>query len=433
MACRGSGVRVPPAPLRTAAGSPNSRRPRLPEMIGAVEATTRARPARRGPVLREEERVTPLELFFDLVFVLAITQCTALMAKNPSWQGIARGLLVLGLLWWCWVGYAWLTSVVDPEEGAVRIAIFASMAALLVAALAVPHAFNDRGLVFAVAYGFARYAQVVLLYIASRENPSLRHSVITGLSFSTAISIGLLVVASQTDGAMQGALWALALALDMAGPLFFGVEGWTLVPGHFAERHGLIVLIAIGESIVAVGAGANTEIDAGMITAAVLGVAVAAVLWWLYFDVVAVVAGRRLARLPPGREQNAMARDSYSFLQFPLVAGIVLVAFGMKKTLAHVAPPLDIVPATAMFGGMALYLLAHVAFRFRNLHTVNKQRLATAALLVALLPLVVKIDALVALALLGALLVSLIAYEAIRFADARDRIRHELAREPAGD
>src|SRR3954471_4398316 len=328
MACRGSGVRVPPAPLRTASGSPNSRRPRPPEMIGAVEATTRARPARRGPVLREEERVTPLELFFDLVFVLAITQCTALMAHNPTWEGLARGLLVLGVLWWCWVGYAWLTSVVDPEEGLVRIAIFASMAALLVAALAVPHAFNHTGLIFAISYGFARYAQVVLLYIASRENPSLRHSVVTGLSFSTAISIGLLVVASQTDGATQGALWALALALDMAGPLLFGVEGWTLVPGHFAERHGLIVLIAIGESIVAVGAGATAEVDAGVIAAAVLGVVVAAALWWLYFDVVVIVATRRLARAPVGRVQNSMARDSYSYLHLPMVAGIVLVALG---------------------------------------------------------------------------------------------------------
>jgi low temperature requirement protein LtrA len=381
-------------------------------------------------VLREEERVTPLELFFDLVFVLAITQCTALMAANPTWEGLARGLLVLGVLWWCWVGYAWLTSVVDPEEGLVRIAMFASMAALLVAALAVPHAFNDTGLIFAISYGFARYAQVILLYIAGRENPNLRHSVITGLSFSTAIGTTLLVVASQTDGAMQGALWATALALDMAGPLFFGVEGWMLVPGHFAERHGLILLIAIGESIVAVGAGATAELDIGVITAAVLGVAVAAAFWWLYFDVVAVVAARKLARTPVGREQNSMARDSYSFLHFPMIAGIILVALGMKKTLEHVDHHLEIVPATAMFGGMALYLLAHVAFRYRNLHTFNSQRLFTAILLFALLPLVVEIDAIVALALLAAVLVILISYETIRFADARDRIRHELARQP---
>jgi low temperature requirement protein LtrA len=397
-----------------------------------VEAATDVRPPRLRAVLRgDEERVTPLELFFDLVFVLAITQSTALMAANPSWEGLARGLLVLGVLWWCWVGYAWLTSVVDPEEGAVRIAIFASMAALLVAALAVPHAFNDTGLIFAISYGFARYAQIVLLYIAGRDNANLRHSVITGLTASSTVGVGLLVVASQTDGATQGALWAVALALDMAGPLFSGVEGWTLVPGHFAERHGLIVLIALGESVVAVGAGAAAHVDLGVIAAAILGTAVAAAVWWLYFDVVAGVAARKLARLPAGREQNAMARDSYSFLHLPMVAGIVLIALGMKKTLGHVDHHLDIVPATAMFGGTALYLLAHVAFRYRNLNTINRQRLLTAALLVALLPLVVRVDALVALAILACLLVALISYEAIRFAAARDRIRHEPAREPA--
>jgi low temperature requirement protein LtrA len=383
-------------------------------------------------VLREEERVTPLELFFDLVFVLAITQCTALMAAHTSWAGLARGLLALGVLWWCWVGYAWLTSVVDPEEGGVRIAIFAAMAAILVAALAVPHAFENTGLVFAIFYGFARLAQVVLLYIAGRENENLRHSVVIGILGSTIIGVSLLLVASQLDGLAQGALWALALTLDMAGPLFFGVEGWMLVPGHFAERHGLILLIAIGESIVAIGAGAHAELDAGLITGAVLGVAVAAALWWLYFDVVVIVATRRLARAPAGRVQNAMARDSYSFLHLPMVAGIVLVALGMKKTLAHVDHHLDVVPATALFGGMAVYLLAHVAFRWRNLHTVNRQRLLIAALLIALIPLVVAIEALVAVALLAAILVVLIAYEAIRFADARDRIRHELAREPIG-
>src|SRR3954453_21477859 len=160
MACRGSGVRVPPAPLRTASGSPNSRRPRPPEMIRAVEATTRARPARRGPVLREEERVTPLELFFDLVFVLALTQCTALMAKNPTWEGLFQGVLILGVLWWAWVGYAWLTSVVNPEEGAVRFAMFGAMAGLLVTALCVPDAFGDRAFLFACAYGIVRLAQV---------------------------------------------------------------------------------------------------------------------------------------------------------------------------------------------------------------------------------------------------------------------------------
>src|SRR4051812_259100 len=157
------------------------------------------------------------------------------MAAEPSWGGLARGLLVLGMLWWCWVGYAWLTSTVDPEEGAVRIAMFAAMAAILVTALAVPHAFGDSALVFAIAYALARYAQIVLLYIAGGETPGLRHSVTIGLLGSTTISMALLIIGSQLDLGGQTALWALAIALDMAGPLLFGVEGWVLVPGHFAE------------------------------------------------------------------------------------------------------------------------------------------------------------------------------------------------------
>ncbi len=244
--------------------------------------------------------MTPLELFFDLVFVLAITQCTALMASQPTWEGLAKGLLVLGVLWWAWVGYAWLTSVVDPEEGGVQLAMFAAMAALLVAALSVPHAFDNLALLFACAYGIVRAGQIALFTIASRADPSLRHSVV-GLAGSTAIGIALLLAASATDGILQGALWALALLLDMGGPYLFGAEGWKLVPGHFAERHGLIVIIALGESIVAIGVGSKTGVDTGVVVAAVLGMAVAGALWWLYFDVVALVAARRLANATEGQ------------------------------------------------------------------------------------------------------------------------------------
>ena len=282
---------------------------------------------------------------------------------------------MLGVLWWSWVGYAWLTSVVDPEEGAVRLSMFAAMAALLVAALCVPGAFGDEALLFACAYAVVRAGQIALFLLASRDDPGLRSSVV-GLAGSSAIGVGLLLVASGTDGALQGALWALALALDMGGPYLFGSEGWKLVPGHFAERHGLIVIIALGESIVAIGVGAELGVDAGVVVAATLGVAVAAALWWLYFDVVALVAERRLARAAVGREQNELARDSYSYLHFPMVAGIVLLALGLKKTLGDVGDPLDAVPATAMLGGTAVYLLAHVAFRLRNVRTLNRQRLS---------------------------------------------------------
>jgi low temperature requirement protein LtrA len=386
---------------------------------------------RLSAVMRSEERVTPLELFFDLVFVLAITQCTAVMAHEPTWAGLAQGLLVLGVLWWAWVGYAWLTSVVDPEEGVVRLTIFAAMAGLLVVALCVPHAFGDLGLLFACAYGVVRAAHIVLFVIASRGDPGLRHAV-WGLAVSTAAGLSLLVAASAADGALQGAAWALALGLDMAGPLFIDASGWRLAPHHFAERHGLIVIIALGESIVAIGVGAESAVDAGVVAAAVLGMVVAAALWWLYFDIVALVAERRLTNASEGRERNEIARDSFSFLHFPMVAGIVLVALGLKKTLGHVEDPLKLVPAFAMLGGTAIYLLAHVAFRWRNVHRLSSQRILVAVALVVLLPLAVEIAALATLGILAAVLAALIVYEKLHFAELRDRLRHQLTTDAAG-
>jgi low temperature requirement protein LtrA len=383
-------------------------------------------------VLRSEDRVMPLELFFDLVFVLAITQCTALMADNPTWTGLAQGLLVLGVLWWSWVAYSWLTSVVNPEEGVVRFAIFGAMAALLVAALCVPQAFGDLALLFACSYGVVRGGQIVLFTVASRDDPALRRSV-AGLAGGTALGVGLLVGASFADGALQGALWVLALLLDMGEPFLFGAEGWKLVPGHFAERHGLIVIIALGESIVAIGVGAEFGVDAGVVVAAVLGIAVAGALWWLYFDIVALVAERRLLKAVEGRERNEIARDSFSYLHFPMVAGIVLVALGLKKTLEHVGDPLELVPAVAALGGTALYLAAHVAFRWRNVHRFSIQRLLSALLLLAFVPAALELPALATLAVLAVVLAALIAYETAHFAELRDRLRHQLAREGVAD
>jgi low temperature requirement protein LtrA len=373
--------------------------------------------------MREGEQVTPLELFFDLVFVLALTQCTTLIARTPTWEGMLKGLLVLGMLWWSWTGYAWLTSVVDPEEGAVRLAMFAAMAAFLVCALCVPGAFGAEALLFACAYAAVRGAHIVLFLLASREDAGLRQSVI-GLAVSTAIGVGLLLAAAFTSGALQLGLWGLALLLDTGGPFLFGADGWKLVPGHFAERHGAILIIALGESIVAIGIGSRPTIGTGVVIAAVLGVVIAAALWWAYFDVVAIVAARRLARAPEGRERNEIARDSYSYLHFPMIAGIALIAVGMKLTIEHVDDPLRLVPAAALLGGAAIYLLAHVAFRLRNMHTLSTRRLVCAFVLLSLLPAGAALPALITLGMLAALLSLLIAYEALRYADVRERVRH---------
>ena len=386
---------------------------------------TQARNRRFSAVKREGERVTPLELFFDLVFVLAITQCTALMSENPTWSGLIQGLLVLGVLWWAWAAYAWLTSVVDPEEGAVRFAMFAAMAGFLIAALATPQAFGDLALPFALAYGAVRVAHIALFVLASRDDPGLRHSV-AGLAVSSAIGVGLLIGASFLNGLPQGALWLLALTLDMAGPLFFiDAAGWRLEPGHFAERHGLIIIIALGESIVAIGVGAHAHLTWGIAAAAVLGVAISAALWWMYFDIVALVSRRRLINAPEGLVRNTLARDSYSYIHLLMVAGIVLAALGLKTTLGHVDDPLHTIPAFALLGGVATYLLGLVAFRIRHVHTINRQRLGMAVLLIALLPLATHIPALITLMLVTVLLAAVIAYETKIYGEGRGRVRHE--------
>jgi low temperature requirement protein LtrA len=322
------------------------------------------------------------------------------------------------------VGYAWLTSTVNPEEGSVRLVMFAAMGAALVASLCVPGAFGETALLFACAYAVVRLAHIGLYTVASRGDANLRRSVVA-LGVSTGVGVSLLVVASATDGALQAGLWALALGLDAAGPFFFGVEGWRLVPEHFAERHGLILLIAIGESLVALSVGAEGHVDAGVVAAAAVGVAVAAALWWLYFDVVALFAARHLARAAEGRERNAMARDSYSYLHYPMIAGVVLLALGAKKTLEHVGDELTAPTATALLGGAALYLLGHLAFRLRNVGTLNRPRSVGVVVLLGLIPVATHVPALVALCLLAAVLAAIVVYEAVRYAEARDRVRHE--------
>jgi low temperature requirement protein LtrA len=389
-----------------------------------MATATRTRAPRLSAVLREGERVMPLELFFDLVFVLAITQCTSLMSEHPTWSGLAQGILVLGVLWWSWVGYAWLTSVVDPEEGAVRFAIFAAMASYLIAAIAIPDAFGSLGLEFALAYGAVRFAQVALLLVAGRDDPGLHHSA-AGLAISTTIGVSLLIGASFLDGLAQGALWFLALALDMGGPMFIDSSGWRLVPGHFAERHGLIIIIALGESIVAIGVGAHAHLTWGIAAAAVLGIALSAALWWMYFDVVALVSRRRLISAEEGRIRNELARDSYSYLHFPMVAGIVLVALGLKTTLGHIGDSLETVAAFALIGGVSVYMLGLVAFRYRHVRTINRQRLAMAILLFALLPAAAHMPALVTLAILTTVLATIIAFETRSYGEGRERVRHE--------
>jgi low temperature requirement protein LtrA len=370
-----------------------------------------------------ERRVTPLELFFDLVFVFALTQVTGFLADHLTWVGMLQGAALLVVLWWAWGGYSWLTNAVPAEDVIpARLVILTAMAAMLVASLAVPGAFGEYGVLFGSAYFVVRLLHVVLSVLATRSTPET-HQAFLLLAPGFLAAPVLLIPAGFVDGFAQGAFWAVALAIDLGVSFVRGVSGFRVHAGHFVERYGLIIIIALGESIVAIGVGAaGLEIGAGVVVAAVFGVALAAALWWAYFDFVMLVAERRLSAAK-GEERARLARDAFSYLHLPMVAGIVLVALGIKKTLAHVGDPLGTIPAVALCGGVALYLLGHNAFRLRGIGSVSVPRLVVTVLCCALIPVAVSAPSLLTLAILAVLLCALAAFETMRAREFRRELR----------
>jgi low temperature requirement protein LtrA len=372
---------------------------------------------------QREERVTPLELFFDLVFVFAITQVTTLLSRDPTWGGLQRGLVVLAALWWAWAAYAWLTNTLNPEEGLVRIAMFVVMGAMLVCALTVPEAFGAHGVIFGVAYLVVRAMHIALYSLAARGDPDLLGAILR-MTPSSTISGFLILGAAFLEGNERTTLWILALAIDYLGVLVGRGSGWRLSPGHFVERHGLVVIIAIGESIVALGVSASGEpLTTGVISTALVGMTIATSLWWTYFDWVAIVLENRL-RAATGTAQTTLARDAFSYLHFVMVAGIVLFAMSLKKSLTHYDAHLAAVPATALCAGLGAYVLAHVLLRYRLSRTIGHGRPAAFLALMVLWPFAGHMPALAALSFAAAIFVGLIAYEAIRYRETRAYIRH---------
>ena len=386
----------------------------------------------------ESHRVTTLELFFDLVFVFALTQVTALMADDPTARGLGRGLVLLALLWFGWTSYAWLGNQAQADEGLLRLAMVVTMGALFVVALTIPESFVDGpgGLfgpfVLAACYATVRIAHLGIYLVAAGDDSGLRRQLFV-TAIPTAVACLLLVAGGAAGAPWQSLLWVLALVVDYSGVFLSGTEGWRVYSAaHFAERHGLIVIVAIGESVVAVGAGvADEPVTGAVVLAALLALGVSLALWWVYFDVVALVAEGVLAKLD-GEPRTRLARDSYTYLHFPMVAGIVYLALGVKKVLEYVAhvdehdlgDALPWVPVVALYGGAVLYLVALSALRRRNIGGWNRQRLLASAALVGLLPVAVLVPALLALALLAVVLTALVSYEAVRLAPERDRIRH---------
>jgi low temperature requirement protein LtrA len=311
-----------------------------------------------------------------------------------------------------------------PAEEVIpaRLVILTAMAAMLVASLAVPDAFGEYGVLFGLAYFVVRLLHVALSVLATGNTPETRQAFLL-LAPGFLAAPALLIPAGFLDGLAQGALWVVALAIDLSVSLVRGVSGFRVHAGHFVERYGLIVIIALGESIVAIGVGASgLELGAGVVVAAVLGIALAAALWWAYFDLVMLVAERRLSAAK-GEERARLARDAYSYLHLPMVAGIIFVALGIKQTLAHVGDPLGTIPAVALCGGVALYLLGHNAFRLRDVGSVSVPRLVVTVLCCALISLAVSVPSLVTLAILAGLLSALAAFETMRSREFRRELR----------
>jgi low temperature requirement protein LtrA len=369
-----------------------------------------------------EQRVTPLELLFDLVFVFAFTQVTTVLSDDPTWSGLGHGLLILAALWWAWAAYAWLTNTVDPEMGAVWGAMLLAMGAMFVAALAVPDAFGRHGVVFGVAFLIVNVMHLTLYALGARDDRDLLAAILrfAPLALSGA---ALILAAGFVHGALRPLLWLAALAVGLFGPILGSLSGWRLQPDHFVERHGLIVIIAIGESLVAIGLGArDTRLGASVIVAAVLGLVVVTSFWLAYFDFFQI-RGLQILAERSGTERAGLARDLYTYLHLPMVSGVVLFAFALKKTLAHVGDDLDTVPALGLCGGPALYLLAFVALRFRVGRTLGGGRLVAAIACALLWPVAVVVPALIALTLMAMIWVALHVYEIIWWREARAQTR----------
>jgi len=371
---------------------------------------------------QDRSRVTPLELFFDLVFVFAFTQVTVLLTEDPTWAGMLRGLLVLAVLWWTWAGYARLTNRLDTERDLVRIVMLGAFASMLIMSLAVPRVFRSDGIVFAGAYLLLRCLHVVLLRLAAPDDPDWQRGALVAVP-NVAATTAALVVAGRTDGWAQIGWWSVAAAVTFVWPLLGHARGWYVSPRHFVERFGLVILIALGESVVALGEGIRGRgLDVQLIAAALLGVTVVACLWWAYFDWVVYVAERRLDEAT-GRARATLARDAYAYLHAVMVAGIVLFAFGIATALHDPIRPLDGPVSTALAGGVALYLLAHVALRLRIGGGIGRGRPVAALLAAAMIPVATAVDALVSIAALAVLCLGLILYEVLRHRQPRAAIR----------
>jgi len=343
-----------------------------------------------APLIREdthaeEERKTSfLELFFDLVFVFAFTQVTALILEDTSVEGFLRSALVLAMVWWAWSAYTWMTNAIDIENAMTRLLLFAAMAAGFFMALAVPDAFEDEAVWFAVAYFVVRILNPALYLWRARGDAALARGM-TRLAPWFLVAAVVALAGGFADPDYRAWIWLASLVIDVVGTLFVARAGWRVSPSHFAERFGLIVIIALGESIVAIGIG-TSELTRDTTYALSVVVAFAGVvaLWWAYFDFTATAAERALRRASPAA-RAPLARDVFTFFHYPIVLGIIFYAVAAKKTLEHPLDPLSEAGRWALGLGVAVFLCGFALMRFRVVRRIAWERVSAAgtALVVA--------------------------------------------------
>ena len=333
----------------------------------------------------QERRTSPVELLWDLVFVFAVTQVTTLISHELSWAGLGRGLLVLALVWWAWSAFVWAANAQDTGSPSLRLVLLLAMVLTFVVGLALPHAFGDEAIVFAAAYAAVRLLHLGLYADASRRG-NASWTAIAGFAITVVIGMALLIAGAIAGGTAQIVLWVAAAAIDYAGPAWLTRERLRglqrVAVAHFAERYSLFVIICLGESIVAIGVGATEErFDAELVAGVALGLLSTVALWWTYFDRFASVAEDRLRTHP---DPVLAAADAYSYLHLVIVAGILVFAAGVKIAVHEVGEPVDDATRLALCGGVALYLVGHVAFGLRMVGVVGVEKLVAAAALLVL-------------------------------------------------
>jgi low temperature requirement protein LtrA len=371
----------------------------------------------------EEERKTSyLELFFDLVFVFAFTQVTALILEDTSPQGFLRAALVLAMVWWAWSAYTWMTNAIEIENTVTRMILFTAMVAGFFMALAVPDAYQDEAAWFAVAYFVVRILQPALYAWGVRDDPgNLRAVFLLAPWFLAAAFVAL--IGGFVDPDYRAWVWLASLVIDVVGTLIAARAEWHVSPSHFAERFGLIVIIALGESIVAIGIGtSDLTRDSTYALSVVVAFAGVAALWWAYFDFTAVAAERALRRASPAA-RGPLARDLFTYFHYPVVLGIIFYAVAAKKTLEHPLDPLSDAGRWALGLGVAVFLSGFALMRFRVIRRIAWERLAAAA---AVLVLAVALDGADAIVTLGVVIVVLafaVAIETARLRELRAEIR----------